>query len=216
MAASARLERLVAQAPSPGLARRAEVVDDPGGRWPLLGTAARASAFPALLWNGARMHAENVDTTTALLLLAHVTAAPAAGLDLPTGQEPGLADAVAAGLRVRDLLPGVPAGAVAEPGLGVLVAAATAATAARRPSTDRAADLGALLDLAGTLAVIAPQAVPDGAAPEADLRAGHALATGWLVVRLHAAGLVSPPGAAHATAVSVTDAVDLSWPGSWT
>ncbi len=137
-----------------------------------------------------------------LRLLAHVVSG--AEGDVPVDGDPRLEPAVRAGLRVLDRLPVAAADAPASAGLEVLAAAATAATAA-------GVDVDVVIDLAGTLAVIGP---PAGVTAGADVRAGHALAVGWLAVRLLADGLVAPDGAALATATAVLGEAP-SWPGSW-
>ncbi len=123
--------------------------------------------------------------------------------DVPL-DEPLLRAAVRAGLTVLDRLPAGAADAPASAGLEVLAAAATAATAA-------GVDVAAAIDLAGTLAVIGP---PVGVTTGADVRAGHALAVGWLAVRLLADGLVAPEGAAFATATTVLGSAP-TWPAAW-
>lgn len=140
------------------------------------------------------------------MLLAHVTADTAPQTDLPVPQDRRIEAAVAAGLRVLARLPASRVEAPASAGLEVLAAAATAAAAC-----GAADDLDSVLDLAGTLAVVGP-VVP--VVTGADVRAGHALAVGWLAVRLLADGLVAPVAAARATAGTVTGA-EPSWPGSW-
>ena len=185
----------------PDLAAWAEGLGRPDGPFPLLGSGSRADAYPALLWNGTRLRRVGVAPVVALLLLAHVTAD--GGDDLPDAADGRLDAAVAAGLWVLERLPVAPPGAPADAGLEVLAAAATASVVA-------GSDLVAVLDLAGTLAVVSPPAV----AADADVRAGHALAVGWLAVRLLADGLVAPPDAARTTASSVTGA-HLTWPGTW-
>jgi hypothetical protein len=95
-------------------------------------------------------------------------------------------------------LPAPAAGAVADPGSFVLAAAATAAVAAGLGADDEAV----VSELAGCLAVVGPPAPAAGA----DLRAGHALVAGWLAVRLHAAGVRAPQGAAARTAATVAGA----------
>jgi hypothetical protein len=106
--------------------------------------------------------------------------------------------AVARGVEVLAELPHPVAGAVADAGSGVLAAAATAAVAAGLGPDDEAA----VRDLAGCLAVVGPPAPAAGA----DLRAGHALVAEWLAVRLHAAGVRAPDGAALTTARTVAGA----------
>jgi hypothetical protein len=195
---------VAASPPAADLAAWADGLARSGGPFPLLGTASRAEAYPALLWNGTRLHRDGLPPRAGLLLLAHVVTEGAG--DLPTAGGTALEEAVDAGVRVLDGLPADPPGAPASAGSAVLAAAATAAHGSGAP------DPGAVLDLAGTLAVVGPSAPLTSGA---DVRAGHALAVGWLAVRLLADGLVAPAGAARATASTVLGA-PVAWPESWT
>jgi len=192
--------------PDPDLIAWAAGLSRSGGRFPLLGSGSRAEAYPALLWSGTRLHRTALPPEAGLMLLAHVTADAGAQVDLPVPGDPRLEAAVGAGLRVLARLPASRDDAPASAGLEVLAAAATAAVAFGADD-----DLDAVLDLAGTLAVVGPAAPVTAGA---DVRAGHALAVGWLAVRLLTDGLVAPVAAARATAWTVM-AAEPSWSGSW-
>jgi hypothetical protein len=184
----------LASAPVPRELRAwAEVIGAPAGPMPLLGTGVRAAAYPALLWNGARLHHAAAPDDDGLVLVALAAARPdadAADIDR----------AVTVGRAVSAGLPGVLGdGAVtASPTIDVV---ATAACAAVAGGTDPSA-LGPVLDVAAALMVMSP---PSGGTPrEAGLRAGHGLAAGWLAPRVLAAGLTGMAGALVPTVSTVT------------
>ncbi|MFD2092962.1 hypothetical protein [Blastococcus deserti] len=159
---------------------------------PLLGTGLRAAAYPALLWNGARLHHAAAPEDDGLVLVA-LAAAP------PDADAADVDRAVAVGRAVAAGLPGVIGdGAVtASPTIGVVAAAACAAVAG---GTDPSG-LGPVLDVAAALMVVAPPV--GGTAREAGLRAGHCLAAGWLAPRVLGAGLTGMPGALTHTVSTV-------------
>ena len=169
------------------------MIGTPAGRLPLLGTGLRAAAYPALLWNGARLHRAAVPEDDGLVLVA-LAAAP------PEADAAGIDRAVSAGLAVAAGLPDVvgdrPGTGV--PTVGVVAAAACAAVAG---GTD-VSDVGPVLDVAASLMVVRP---PDGGTPrEAGLWAGHCLAAGWLAPLLLRAGLTGMDGALAHTVATIT------------
>jgi hypothetical protein len=169
------------------------VIGSPAGRLPLLGTGLRAAAYPALLWNGARLHRAAALEDDGLVLVA-LAAAPADADAADVDRAVSVGRSVAAGLPA---VLGDGAG-TARPTIGVVAAAACAAVAR---GTDPSG-LGPLLDVAAALMVVGP---PAGGTPrEAGLRAGHCLAAGWLAPRVLGAGLTGMAGALVHTVSAVT------------
>ncbi len=159
------------------------------GALPLLGLGVRAATFPGLLWNGARLHRAHLGAVEGLTLVGLASAPPDAdAADLLRG--------VVAGLAVNEALAGARGAGV--PSTGVVGAAACAAVC----SGMRAEDLPELLDLAGTLMVVAP-ATDDGPVERA-LRTGHELAAGWLAGRLTGTGILGMPDGLRDTVSTVT------------
>lgn len=169
----------------------------------------RADTYPALLWNGARLHRARAAQVDALTLVALASA---------TDQTPGdgLERGVLAGLRVAASLAGARGlEGVGRPSCDVLPAAACAAVVGGADP----ADLTTVLDLAGTLMVVGPPAGPGSSAENgldtqsraegvngsvAEAWAGHCLAAGWLAPQLLDAGLVAHAGALDSTHAAVT------------
>jgi hypothetical protein len=165
----------------------------PAGRLPLLGTGMRAAAYPALLWNGARLHHAAAPEDDGLVLVALAAA-------LPDADAADVDRAVSIGRAVAAGLPAVlgVGGATARPTIGVVAAAACAAVAG---GTDPSG-LGPVLDVAAALMVVGP---PAGGTPREDgLRAGHCLAAGWLAPRVLGAGLTGMAGSLTHTVSTVT------------
>jgi hypothetical protein len=163
------------------------------GHLPLLGSGLRAAPYPALLWNGARLHRADVPEDDGLVLVALA----AAGRDADAAE---VDRAVAVGRAVAAGLPSVIGGGplTARPTEGVMAAAACAAVASGTPLSR----LDPVLDVAASLMVVAP---PDPAGPaEAGLRAGHCLAAGWLATQVLRAGLTGMEGALAHTVTTVT------------
>ncbi|MGY2064283.1 hypothetical protein [Blastococcus sp. SYSU DS0619] len=161
------------------------------GALPLLGAGRRAPWYPALLWNGARLHRAGAPEADGLTLVALAAAPDDAPVEL-------LERAVATGAALRTGLdPGtggpVPTG---RPTTGVVAAAGCAAVAAG------STDLGPVLDLAAGLMVV--QAPESGTFAEASLEWGHCLAAGWLAPQALGAGLIGMPGALLPTLETVT------------
>lgn len=180
--------------------RNAEVPDDLR-RWgetlacvnapvPLLGLGVRAATYPALLWNGARLERAGGRDVEALTMVGVVS-----GPNDMAAEH--LLRAVRAGFAVAQGLshPDVP---IAVPTAAAVAAAACAAIAADSARDD----VAEILDLAGTLMVVGP---PRGdALLERSLRAGHALAAGWLAVRLMKTGIVGVPDGLSQTISTVS------------
>lgn len=187
-----RLSALAAPVPD-DLQQWAGAVGGRAGRLPLLGTGLRAAAYPALLWNGARLHRAAVPDADGLVLVA-LAAAP------EQADEADVDRAVAVGLAVAAGLPAVlgDGPVTGMPSTGVVAAAACAAVAS---GTDPSR-LQPVLDVAAALMVVQP---PDAGTPrEAGLRAGHCLAAGWLAPRVLTAGLTGTTGALVHTVSVVT------------
>jgi hypothetical protein len=160
---------------------------------PLLGTGLRAAPYPALLWNGARLHREGAPEGDGLVLVGLASSAgEATGSDVERAVATGLA--VAAGLP--DVIGSGPL--TGRPTVGVVAAAACAAVAAGAEISE----LGPVLDVAASLMVVQP---PVGGPPrQAGLRAGHCLAAGWLAPQVLGAGLIGMAGALAHTVATVT------------
>lgn len=171
----------------------AQRIGTPSGRLPLLGTGLRAAAYPALLWNGARLHRAGAPEDDGLVLVA-LAAAP------PEADAADVERAVAVGRAVAAGLPGV-IGAGPVTGLPTAGVVAAAACAAAARGTDPSG-LQPLLDVAAALMVVRP---PAGGTPrEAGLWAGHGLAAGWLAPLVVGAGLTGMAGALEHTVAAVT------------
>jgi hypothetical protein len=175
------------------LASWAGAIGGPEGPLPLLGTGLRAAAYPALHWNGARLHRAEAPDSDGLVLVALAAAAP--GTDAAEVER-----AVTAGLAASAALPAVVGDGpvTGRPTVGVVAAAACAAVAG---GTDPSL-LRSVLDVAAALMVVRP---PDGGGRhEAGLAAGHCLAAGWLAPRVLGAGLTGMTGALAHTVAAVT------------
>ncbi|MDP5181218.1 hypothetical protein QOZ88_01070 [Blastococcus sp. BMG 814] len=188
------LARLAAAATAPvpaDLLAWAASTGSDDGPLPLLGAGRRAAHYPALLWNGARLHLAGAPDADGLTLVALASAAADAPVEL-------LEQAVVTGLALdADLAAGTDGGTLlARPTTGVVAAAACAAVAAG------ITDLGPVLDLAAGLMVVQP--VEDGTVAEAALARGHCLAAGWLAPRALGAGLIGMPDALLPTLETVT------------
>ncbi len=169
------------------------MIGAPAGRLPLLGTGMRAAVYPALLWNGARLHHAAATDDDGMVLVALAAAPP----DTDTAD---VDRAVSVGRAVAAGLPAVldDSGETARPTIGVVAAAACAAVAG---GTDPSG-LGPALDVAAALMVVGP---PAGGTPrEAGLRAGHCLAAGWLAPQVVRAGLTGMAGTLAHTVFTVT------------
>lgn len=106
--------------------------------------------------------------------------------------------AVDTGVRLAETLDDVGAGRRTGLTLGVVPAAACAAVA----SGADPGDLGAVIDVSGSLLVVtAPEAADE---VQHGMWAGHCLAAGWLAVQVVSAGLVTMPGALEHTVGVVT------------
>jgi hypothetical protein len=163
------------------------------GSVPLLGLAVRAATYPGLLWNGVRLKRAGLGDAEALTMVGVVSGPDHMhAVDLLRAVRAGLA--VAGGLS-RAEGSNAP---LATPSTAVVAAAACAAIAAGHASDD----LVEILDLAGTLMVVAP--TRDDAPLEQSLRAGHGLAAGWLTVQLVGAGIVGMPDGLTQTVSTVT------------
>ena len=152
-----------------------------------------AAAYPALLWNGARLHQAGVPDDDGLVLVA-LTAAPREADVADVERAVAVARAVAAGMP--DVLGDGPE--TGHPTTGVVAAAACAAVAG---GTDPSR-LGPVLDVAASLMLVRPPA--GGTAREAGLWAGHCLAAGWLAPLVLRAGLTGMAGALAHTVATVT------------
>lgn len=177
----------------------------------LLGLHRRAGVFPALLWNGSRIHraasvapisdctAERAALLDGLTLLATVCGAD--------GQPLLLAAAVAAGLREADRADEIVAavqGAISVAAVTRWVpAAAVCAFVAMSGKIDHSSPAPPpLVDVAGALLAVYP---PTPGSDDGVLF-GHTLAAGWLATRLHAAGIVGVTEAFERTVTSVVGA----------
>ncbi|WNV76177.1 hypothetical protein [Geodermatophilus sp. DSM 44513] len=161
---------------------------------PLLGTRLAAEPWPALLWNGARLHRAGAAEADGLALVA-LAASP------PEGSGDDVERALRTGLAVSAALTDVVGtGAVTgRPTTGVVAAAACAAVAG---GTDPP-DLDPVLDVAAALMVVRPPGDGSGTAVDA-VAAGHCLAAGWLAPQVLRAGLVGTPGTLQDTVSTVT------------
>lgn len=165
----------------------------PDGRFPLTGASAWAATYPALLWNGDRCARAGLPPAALLTLAALATAGP-------DQDAAALGPAVAAGLAVAGELerPSRAGSAVARATTDAVASAACAALAAgtaREP-------LRALLDLAGSLMVLAPASVGEEPVYVRGAWRGHAAAAGWLAVQAAGAGIVGfDGGLAHTLSV---------------
>ena len=162
------------------------------GRLPLLGTGLRAAAYPALLWNGARLHRAGVPDDDGLVLVALA----AAERDADTAE---VERAVTVGLAVAAELPSMTGGGtvIGRPTTRVVAAAACAAVATGTPLSG----LDPVLDIAASLMVVAPPTATAARHPE--FLAGHCLAAGWLAPRVLRAGLTGMESALSHTVATV-------------
>lgn len=165
-------------------------IGSPSGDVSLLGTGLRAATYPGLLWNGARLHRAGAPPVDGLVVVAMAAGGEQAGAD-------DLGRGVGAGLRVGSAVAAVGGyDGTARPTTGVVAAAACAAVVM---GTDPD-DLGAVLDLAGSLMVVTAPVGADHV--QRGLWAGHCLAAGWLASQVRTAGLVTMRGAlAHTVGV---------------
>lgn len=177
----------------------------------LLGLSRRATVFPALLWNGSRIHraaraAPVVRSVDRVALLDGLTLlATACGVErdssmLTTAVEAGLNEAERADQIVRAAQgPTVVAGLTRW-----VTAAAVCAFVATGGSPDRSSPAArALVDVAGALLVVHP---PTRTTDDNGLLLGHTLAAGWLATRLHAVGVVGVAETFELTVASVAGA----------
>lgn len=182
------LDRL---APSPAEADMrgwAARIGTPDGAVPLPGTGLRAAPYPGLLWAGERCDRAGLGGDVHLALVG-----------LAVGVEAGrtaadVSRAVHAGRAVADVLDQLLARTAHPTALataGVVPAAVCAAVLAGVPL----ADLGAVIDVAGSLmAVRVPEA--------AHAWPGHSCAAGWLAVRAWSSGFTGmPDGLGHTLSV---------------
>jgi hypothetical protein len=149
-----------------------------GDALPLLGTGRRGPRYEALLWNGARCPA------AAVLITGLLTAAP----EITTAD---LATATAAGVRVNEALRALAPPGPARVSLATIGCAVTAGVPA-------SVAVDTIIDLAASLMVLSPAVAPGGTRTDL-VRAGHPVASGWLTIRLLAAGFAAMPGAPAAT-----------------
>lgn len=189
--AVARLVVLV-DAPVPDdLDRWGRALLAPDGPVPLIGLHGGAAAYPALLWDGARLARAGLGLPEGLVLLAAVTCAPEAPAD-------SLAQGVGAGLAVDAALRS--ACEQDAPARATTAAVAAVACLAAAAGADDARTVEAL-DLAGTLMVIG---LPQDPGPvERSLQLGHALAAGWLAWQLSGSGITSMTDAVGHTLATV-------------
>jgi hypothetical protein len=172
----------------PELARWAEELARAGGDTLLPGTGGgRASRYEALRWSAARHPADP------LIVTALLCADPAAD---PTTLGRALAAGEAVQVAAAAATPAGPATADVRT-LGCAVVAALV-------GPDAELDLGAVLDVAASLTVLASADGPAGAPRVALERAGHPAAAGWLAATCVAAGLTGLAGAVDTTWTSVT------------
>ena len=189
--AVARLVVLV-EAPVPDdLDRWGRALLVPDGPVPLLGLHGGAAAYPALLWDGARLERAGLGLLEGLVLLAAVTCAPEAPAD-------SLARGVGAGLAVDAALQSV--SEQDAPARATTAAVAAVACLAVAAGADDARRVDAL-DLAGTLMAVGPPHDPGPV--ERSLQLGHALAAGWLAWRLSDTGITTMTDAVGHTLATV-------------
>ncbi|OFE18727.1 hypothetical protein BA895_00560 [Humibacillus sp. DSM 29435] len=179
----------------------------------LLGLSRRAGVFPALLWNGSRIHraasaapvvegsVDRVALLDGLTLLATACGVERESSMLTTAVEAGLNEAERADTVVQ-----VAQGPTAVAGVTRWVtAAAVCAFVATGGSPDRSSSAArALVDVAGALLVVHPLT---RTTDDNGLLLGHTLAAGWLATRLHAVGVV---GVAETFELTVTSVVGAS------
>lgn len=196
-----RLSALTADEVPHDLAAWGRTLSVDGGAAPLLGLRATAAAFPGLLWDGARLHRAGLGLLEGIVLLALVTCPPdTSGDDLLRAVGCGLA--VDAALRAAR-----PDSTQARPTTEAVAATACIA-AGSGADAGRVADA---LELAGALMVVQPAA--DDSPVEQALRAGHALAAGWLGWQLSDTGVTGmPEGIAHAVATVTGSDVSVAVP----
>lgn len=176
-----------------------------GSSVPMLGTKLAAAPYPGLLWTGARAARAGLGIAERLVLVALVSGGPR--LDSAV-----LCRAVAAGLATTAGLataaddagaddPGADRTGV-DPPVAELSAegVAAAVTAGVAMSLDAAA-LDAVIDLAGSLLLVAAPGPPDPLV--AGIRSGHAMAVGWLAPALLGTGIRAPADALEATVATI-------------
>ncbi len=178
----------------------------------LLGLSRRAGVFPALLWNGSRIHRaasaapvveHSVDRVA--LLDGLTLLATACGVDRDSSV---LATAVEAGLNEAeraDQIVLAAQGPTAVAGLTRWVtAAAVCAFVATGGSPDGSSTAARdLVDVAGALLVVHPATCTTD---DDGLLLGHTLAAGWLATCLHAVGVVGVAETFELTVASVVGA----------
>ncbi|WP_404385372.1 hypothetical protein LL946_04960 [Knoellia locipacati] len=150
---------------------------DPGDI-PLLGTPFTAETYAALLWNGERFERHRVPWLARFLFLGRVVG----------GDARRAAAGAVAGEAMRTAWP--PPGTtslVADLTVGAVAASVCAATAEGLDVDARER----VAELAASLMVVAPV---QQSTELAGLLAGHALAAGWLAVRLHHSLVTAAPG----------------------
>jgi hypothetical protein len=182
------LDRLVTIPVDEDLRAWAVRIGTPDAAVPLPGTGLRAAPYPGLLWSGERSVRAGLGADVRLTLVGLAVGAE----NVRTAAD--LSRAVHAGLAVADALDRSTA-TVAHPSAlattGVVAAAVCAAVLAGVPR----ADLGAVIDIAGSLMAVTP---PDG---RAGPWPGHSGAAGWLAVRTWSSGLTGmSDGIAHTLA----------------
>jgi len=178
----------------------------------LLGLRRRAGVFPALLWNGARIHRaasaasvshQSVDDLAlldGLTLLATACGADRGSSLLTTAVEAGMREAERANHIIRSMHRPI---AVAGVTRRVPASAVCAFVATGGPADHGSPAPRSLVDVAGGLLVVhSPNPRPD----EDGLLLGHSLAAGWLATRLHAAGVVGATETFERTLTSVIGA----------
>ncbi|MEO6018959.1 MAG: hypothetical protein ABIP45_01770 [Knoellia sp.] len=148
------------------------------GDIPLLGTSFTAETYAALLWNGERFERHRLPWLVRFLFLGRVVGANAQG--------------AAAGARAGEAMraawpPPRTTPIVVDLTVDAVAASVCAATAEGLNGDARER----VAELAASLMVVTP-ALPS--AELAGLRAGHALAVGWLAVRLHHSLVTAAPG----------------------
>lgn len=178
----------------------------------LLGLRRRAGVFPALVWNGSRIHhcvrsapvsasrADDLALADGLTLLATVCGADRRSSLLATAVAAGIREAEWADEVVQSQHGSAPAAGVTRwvPAATVCALVAAGGSPAHESPTSRS-----LVDVAGALLVVHP---PDPLPDDLGLLLGHTLAAGWLATRLQAAGVVGPTETFERTVAAVIGA----------